>query len=33
MSLDLIQSILCLAFLAVWVLAGAIVVRDHGSDG
>jgi len=32
-SLDLIQYMLCLAFLAVWALAGAIVVRDHGPGG
>jgi len=29
MSLELLQPVLFLAFLAVWAMAGAIVVREH----
>ena len=29
MSVELIHAILCLAFLAVWAMAGAIVVRQR----
>ena len=29
MPLEVIHPVLCLAFLAVWIMAGAIVVREH----
>jgi hypothetical protein len=29
MSVELLQPILCLAFLAVWAMVGTIVIRDR----